>query len=161
MLKHLILKNLTNEELGKPYSSESKSDSTLLQWRAERELTENEVYQIILKEHPNGKWRPYVSKERCSKPRFTITGLKANTSYIFKVKIIDDSTGKDGQFTEESDPIHTRESPALGVLQKAEQIESGPPKVYQLPIKENISARNKKAKTRKFFLGNCPSNKYD
>ncbi|XP_071148474.1 uncharacterized protein [Mytilus edulis] len=147
------LMNLTNEELGKPYSSESKSDSTLLQWRAERELTENEVYQIILKEHPNGKWRPYVSKERCSKPRFTITGLKANTSYIFKVKIIDDSTGKDGQFTEESDPIHTRESPALGVLQKAEQIESGPPKVYQLPIKENISARNKKAKTRKFFLG--------
>ncbi|XP_063404458.1 uncharacterized protein LOC134687928 [Mytilus trossulus] len=145
--------DLTNDELGKPYSTESKSDRTVLQWRAERELTEDETYQIVFKENPTGKWKPYVPKERCYKPKVTVAGLKANTSYTFKVKINDDKTGKDGQFTVESDPILTRESPALGVLMKAEQIEHGPPKVYRLPIKENISARNEQAKTRKFSLG--------
>lgn len=95
-----------------------------------------------------------MPKERCHKPKVTVAGLKANTSYTFKVKINDDKTGKDGQFTVESDPITTRESPALGVLMKAEKIEQGPPKVYRLPIKENISARNEQAKTRKFSLGN-------
>lgn len=152
-LKEVENKDTPDEELGKPYSVESKSDSTVLQWRAERELTENEAYHIVFKEYPNGKWRSYVSVERNNRPKVTISGLKASTSYIFKVKITDDNTGKEGPLTVESDPIKTRESPALGVLKRAEQIEYGPPRVYRLPIKENISARNEKAKTRKFFIG--------
>lgn len=133
---------------------ESRSDSIVLQWRTEQELTANEAYHIVFKECFHGKWRPYVSIRKCITPKITISGLKASTSYIFKVKITDANTGKEGTLSIESDPITTKESPALGILTRAELIKNGPPKIYRLPLVENISARNEMAKTRKFFIGN-------
>ena len=107
----------------------------------------------MFKEEPNGKWKPYIMKEACSKSLITINGLKAETGYVFKVRIVNDSTGVEGKFSPQSEVFNTKPSPALGILQKAELIDRGPPEVYRLPIRENATARNDAAKTRTFSLG--------
>lgn len=146
--------------MGQPYAPESKSDELVLQWRTSRRLNENENYQIMFKEHPVGRWKHYTTNHACTQPKLTITGLKPDTSYVFKVRIMDDARGAEGSYTKESNPIATKPSPARHILGNAEKIEIGPPNVYRLPIRENVTARNEKAKTRKFNLGELITNQF-
>ncbi|CAC5383634.1 unnamed protein product [Mytilus coruscus] len=129
------------------------SDSTDLQWKTNRALTADESFQIMYKEAPNGKWKQFNNKGMCKEPIITVNGLQAETSYIMKVRIVNECTGTDGPFSEESDTIKTRQSPAIGMLKSSEKVSSDVPSIYRLPIKENVSARNESAKTRKFYLG--------
>ncbi|XP_063417427.1 uncharacterized protein LOC134699954 [Mytilus trossulus] len=118
-------------------------------------LLDHETFQIIFKESPETQsaiWKTY-NTESCFQPHIEILGLTPKTSYIFKVRIVNKRTGEEFPFTDESELIKTQESPAKHVLKKARKTKAGSPAVYTLPIKENRSARNVKAKTRKFYLG--------
>ncbi|VDI43312.1 Hypothetical predicted protein [Mytilus galloprovincialis] len=106
-----------------------------------------------MKEHPYGKWKIVQTPKRCITRLLTVDGLKAETSYVFKVRKSNDTTGEDGPFSPESDIIVTGESPAFQILKCSPQIANGIPAVYRLPIREIRQARNEESQTRKFILG--------
>lgn len=139
--------------LRKPYPMVVKSDRIVLQCRVNKALPQNQFYQVKFREHPNGKWKFYGFNESWKEDMVTIEGLKANKSYVFKVRIVDEDTEYEGPFSKESDPINTVSSPAQGVLDYAKQIKQGHPSIYLLPIKEDMAARNELSMTRKYYLG--------
>ncbi|XP_076084706.1 uncharacterized protein LOC143055447 [Mytilus galloprovincialis] len=144
----------------KPYvtEEENKSDHIILKWEHKVDLGVDDFYQIVMKQYPHGKWNvfpkpiPYIC-------RFVkIDGLKAMTSYVFKVRVANVEMGKEGSFSPESDVVTTGESPAFKIMKRSEQIENGIPAVYRLPIQEIPRARNSISQTRKFILGKPENN---
>lgn len=61
----------------------------------------------------------------------------------------------EGPYSEESDKILTSDSPASRIVQFSVAKTKGNPSPtkYALPVTENRSARNEKAKTKKFEVG--------
>lgn len=116
----------------------------------------DEFYQILIKQYPDGKWKIFQTPKPCITRIVTVDGLKAETSYVFKVRKANDTTGEDGPFSPESDIIVTGESPAFKIMKRSEKIEDGIPAVYRLPIQEIPQARNEASQTRKFILGISP-----
>jgi hypothetical protein len=99
----------------------------------------------------NQRWRSY--HEEIYETSTKITGLKSNASYVFRVRVIYEN-GEESPFSKESEKIRTAASLATKMLRTSIQVTSGnSPNKYALPIKENIAARNEKAKTRKFEVG--------
>ncbi|XP_071144020.1 uncharacterized protein [Mytilus edulis] len=139
----------------KPYVTEeiNKSDHIILKWEHNGELGVDEFYQILIKQYPDGKWKIFQTPKPCITRIVTVDGLKAETSYVFKVRKANDTTGEDGPFSPESDIIVTGESPAFKIMKRSEKIEDGIPAVYRLPIQEIPQARNEASQTRKFILG--------
>lgn len=80
-----------------------------------------------------------------------ITGLMANTEYIFQVRGV--FGDQEGQYGPESDCIATKVSPATVFLKSSKLQEKSDPPKYLLPVQENKSARNIKARTRQLHLG--------
>ncbi|CAC5357655.1 unnamed protein product [Mytilus coruscus] len=148
------------EKPGKPYVTEevNKSDHVILKWEHAHRLTEDEFYQIVMKQHPDGKWKVFQTQKPCIHRILTVDGLKAETSYIFKVRVANDITGEEDIFSTESDVITTGESPAFRIMKRSEKIEEGSPAVYRLPIKEVSKSRNVGSQTRKFILGSPGNN---
>lgn len=139
----------------KPYvtEEESKSDHINLKWQYHKELSDEESFQITLKESQKGKWKIFLTKNACRSQMVVIDGLKAETSYVFRVRVTDENTGYEGPFSPESEIIKTGVSPAFRMMKKSKKIETGPIDIYMLPITENMAARNTNAETRKFTLG--------
>lgn len=148
---------MTNKP-SKPYVTEevNKSDHIILKWEHHGELSADEFYQILMKQHPDSKWKIFQTPRPCINRFVTVNGLKAETSYAFKVRKANDKSGEDGPFSPESDIIVTGESPAFKIMKMSEKIEDGIPAVYRLPIQEIPQARNKASQTRKFILGTSP-----
>ncbi|CAC5405874.1 unnamed protein product [Mytilus coruscus] len=146
---------LKTEKPDKPYVTKAvnESDHIILKWKHNVKLGVDEFYQILMKQHPDGKWKIFQTPNPCIYRFVTIDGLKAETSYIFKVRKANDTTGEDGPFSPESDIIVTGESPAFKIMKRSEKIEDGIPAIYRLPIQEIPQARNEGSQTRKFILG--------
>lgn len=145
------LDSTLNQKLGQPYGTNTyHSDKIELIWTSPQPLAIEEAFQISYREN-KGKWKTVdtLTKENI----FIISGLKAQTTYNFRVRTINDTTGEEGQYSMKSDDIPTGKSPALEIKQKSSLIDNSTPPVYKLPITEDITARNTSAKTRKFVLG--------
>lgn len=83
----------------------------------------------------------------------TITGLMADTEYVFQVcGLFKDQEGPYGPV---SDSIKTKKSLATTLLEFCGEPKNSNtvPLIYQLPFEENINARNESARTRQLFLG--------
>ena len=80
-----------------------------------------------------------------------IRGLLTNTEYIFQVRGV--FGDQKGQYGPESDCIATKVSPATVFLKSSKLQEKSDPPKYLLPVQENKSARNIKARTRQLHLG--------
>ena len=75
----------------------------------------------------------------------------ADTVYVFQVRgKIDDLEGPYGPI---SDDITTPESPSAGLLKCCSCIRENPPKIYRLPLRENITARNNAGRIKQLILG--------
>lgn len=144
-----------SETIGKPYVTEEKnnSDHVLLRWNHDGELDVDDFYQIRMKKYPVGNWKDCKPSKPIIERAFYVDGLKAKTSFVFKVRVANSKTGEEGSFSSESDVITTGESPAFKIMRMSEQIEVGDPAVYKLPIHEVKQARNERSQTRKFILG--------
>jgi hypothetical protein len=100
----------------------------------------------------NQRWKLY--HEEIQSDSTKITGLKSNATYVFRVRIIYEN-GEESPFSLESDEIRTAASLATKMLQRSTLVtcDDNAAHRYALPIIENIDARNEKAKTKKFEVG--------
>jgi hypothetical protein len=126
------------------------SNNLLLKWEGV-ELCADDAYQIMYKEGQNGMW--VYCKSNTATAMYTIEGLHAETSYVFRVRVVNVISGVEGKFSIESDSITTGKSQALGMKQLSTLIYEKPIALYALPVTELKDARNTKAKTRKLTLG--------
>ena len=105
----------------------------------------------MYKEGQNGMW--VYCKSNTAIAMYKIEGLHAETSYVFRVRVVNVFSGVEGKFSIESDSITTGKSQALGMKQLSTLIYEKPIAIYALPVTELKDARNTKAKTRKLTLG--------
>ena len=67
-------------------------------------VTRSEVYEVAYKRIPDGTWRV---GERYDKSTCTVSDLKPNKKYVFKVRIIDTTSNTVFPYGEESEAIST------------------------------------------------------
>lgn len=141
----------------KPYVTEemNKSNQIILKWEHKEELKDGQFYQIVMKQHPLGKWEALKTHKPCIHRFLKVDCLRANTSYVFKVHVENNATGEKGPCSPESEVIVTGESisPALRIMKRSEKIKDGIPSIFKLPVQEILQARNEESLTRKFILG--------
>ncbi|XP_062611155.1 uncharacterized protein LOC134273000 [Saccostrea cucullata] len=133
---------------GKPKSLKIKSDVMELCWEKPSEKVDH--YQIRYKSlNDKEKWK-FVETDS-DENHVTITGLMANTQYIFQVRgIFGDEEGRYGPVNED---LSTTKSLATMMLESSILVNKNDPSKYQLPVQENQRARNPQARTRQLFLG--------
>lgn len=133
---------------GKPQPTNIKSDTVSLCWKKCRESVNH--YQIRYKtKTENAKWKFIVTDS--DENHITITGLMANTKYIFQVcGIFEDQEGPFGPVNES---VETMKSLATALLDLSIQKKTGNPSIYLLPVQENKKARNISARTRQLVFG--------
>lgn len=126
------------------------SNHLIVKWE-DTELGENEAYKVMFKEESIGKWKS--CRSNTVKALMKMEGLQPQTTYVFRIKLINDTTGEERPFGPDSDPITTGESSALGMMKMSTMVYHNPILVYALPVSEVKAARNEYAKTRKLYLG--------
>lgn len=114
--------------------------------------TENSVdyYQIRYKTK-DGKDNWKFAKTDTDQSKITITGLMANTKYVFQVRTV--YQDQEGQYGPQSNDVLTAESPSTSLLDFSKQVRDGNPAIYQLLAKELRHSRNVDAKTKQLILG--------
>lgn len=119
-----------------------------MRWKKCRESVDQ--YQIRYKtKTENAKWK--IIETDSDENHINITGLLANTKYIFQVRgIFGDQIGSFGPVNES---VETMKSPATALLDLSIQKKIGNPSIYLLPVQENKKARNISARTRQLVLG--------
>lgn len=108
-------------------------------------------YQIRFKaKNENLKWK--FKNTDSDENNINISGLMAYTKYVFQVRgIFGDQEGPYGPANED---IETKQSSAIALLKSAVlQSKTNCPPIYLLPVQENKSARNTKARTKQVTLG--------
>ena len=78
------------------------SNNLILKWEGV-ELCANDAYQIMYKEGQSGMW--VYCKSSIVTTTYKIEGLHAETSYVFRVRVVNAFSGVEGQFSIESDSI--------------------------------------------------------
>ncbi|XP_062572461.1 uncharacterized protein LOC134241282 [Saccostrea cucullata] len=137
-----------NKIPGKPYASSVNSNSVALFW--EKSLNTSNHYQIRYKSKGGvEKWK-FQETEK-NENRIIITGLKAKTAYIFQVRGVFED--EEGPYGPSNDSIVTTESMATTLIKHSTLISTDIPNKYQLPVRENLRARNTAARTRQLILG--------
>lgn len=134
---------------GKPQSTKIKSDTVSMFW--EKSCARVNQYQIRYKKNKkNSKWK-FIETDS-DENHITVSGLMANTKYIFQVRgIFGDHEGPFGLVNEN---IKTKKSLATDLLDFSQlQNNTNSPSIHLLPVEENRSARNKSARTRQLILG--------
>lgn len=134
---------------GKPQSTNIKSDTVSLFW--EKSCESVNQYQIRYKTNKeNAKWK-FIETDSDENHK-TVSGLMANTKYIFQVRgIFGDQEGPFGPVNEN---IETKKSLATVLLDFSQlQNNTKSPAIYLLPVEENKNARNTSARTRQLILG--------
>lgn len=98
----------------------------------------------------NAKWK-FIETDS-DENHITVSGLMANTKYIFQVRgIFGDQEGPFGPVNEN---IKTKKSLATCLLDFSQlQNNSNSPSIHLLPVEENRNARNKSARTRQLIHG--------
>lgn len=131
---------------GKPTALKIQSDSVDLTWSKSEEKVKN--YQICYKSE---KSQEKVIETEADQNHITITGLMADTKYIFKVRGV--FHDQKGQYGPANDEVQTQMSLAHFLRESAELVESGNPATYKLFAQEQKDSRNDDAKTKKLVLG--------
>lgn len=119
-------------------------------WKRPHEETDQFQIRFKVKDE-NSKWK--FSESNVAGNFTTITGLMADTEYVFQVcGLFKDQEGPYGPV---SDSIKTKKSLATTLLEFCGEPKNSNtvPLIYQLPFEENINARNESARTRQLFLG--------
>lgn len=137
----------------KPYSVDTKCDEITLTWGSESNLGEGYCFEIFYKEQNKGKFIAYKSEESCYFNTIDIRNLKPNTAYVFKVRIVHEESGDESPYSPLSDVILTEKSSISLLMDNATKIKTEPILLYQLPIEEDLYARNDRWHTRKFSYG--------
>ncbi|XP_048731385.1 uncharacterized protein LOC125648384 isoform X1 [Ostrea edulis] len=138
---------------GKPFLIEAKSDCIKLQWKRVSQLSSDQEYQIQYKDMSDGRWYIYNQSVSYDSTRTSVSGLKSQSSYSFRIRVIDTRKGKEYPFSLESPVFETPESPALKMRYRSKLFKSGNPDVFRLPTKEVLKARNSKVKSKKLSIG--------
>lgn len=109
-----------------------------------------DYYQIRYKSR-NGQEKWKIVETEDDQNQITITGLMANTKYVFQVRgVFQDQEGRYGC---ENDEIQTTESLATHLKKSSIQVADGNPPTYQLSTEEIKYSRNDLAKTKQVVLG--------
>lgn len=127
---------------------ETKPKSIGLAW--ENSIEKANYFQVRYSPRDGGQTWTFA-KDSFKKNFATITGLMANTEYIFQVRGV--YGDQEGQFGPESDTICTNVSSARVFLEESKLQKKSNPSKYLLPVQENTSARNVKARTRQLYIG--------
>ncbi|XP_048731383.1 uncharacterized protein LOC125648383 [Ostrea edulis] len=138
---------------GEPFLVETKSDCIKLRWRPVSQLFSDQEYQIQYKELPHGRWNIYNQSISYDSTRTSVSGLKSQSSYSFRIRVIDGRKGKEYPFSPESPVFETPESPALKMRDRSTLFKCGNPNVFRLSLKEILKARNSKVKSKKLSIG--------
>lgn len=133
---------------GKPFSTETTSNSITLCWEKPREKCD--FFQIRYKQKEgDSKWKCTETDD--NRNCITLKEIMADTVYVFQVRgKFDDLEGPYGPI---SDDITTPESPSAWMLNSCSCISTKSPKIYRIPLNENRKARNDTARTRQLILG--------
>ena len=132
----------------KPFATSIKSDCVVLSWDMPIS-TEVQHFEIKYKTAKETTWNTVLIKDMTSE--HTVDGLLQETEYMFKVKAHFEDT--ESEYSDESDPVRTRQSPASVLKEVCVKLQDGQPAFYKLPLTENIPARNEPFKTRKLEFG--------
>jgi hypothetical protein len=138
---------------GKPFLIEAKSNCITLQWKRVSQLSFDQEYQIQYKQMPDGRWTTHNQSISYDSTRASVSGLKAQSSYSFRIRVIDAKKGKEYPFSPESSIFETPESPALKMRYRSTSLKPGNPELLRLPTKEDLKSRNSKVKSRKLSIG--------
>ncbi|XP_048768023.1 uncharacterized protein LOC125674784 isoform X2 [Ostrea edulis] len=150
---HTSIKNLQQQFKGpkdipgKPMAATIKSDSVKLHWGR---CDDVDCYQIRYKSK-SGKENWKIIQTDINKNELNIEGLMANTTYIFQVRGVKGDI--EGSYSPANEGIKTQESLASYLLGFSEQLTSGNPSKFELPLNENPRARNEQYKIRQICLG--------
>lgn len=123
-------------------------DSVDLQWAK----SENSIdyYQIRYKtKDGKDKWK--FAKTDTDQSKITITGLMANTKYVFQVRSVYED--QEGQYGPESNDVLTAESILTSLMDSSKKVSNGDPPTYRLLTEELRNSRNIAAKTKQLILG--------
>lgn len=135
---------------GQPIAKEIRSDSIDLFWDKSDKV---DYYQIRFKTK-DGKEKWKIVETDNDQSEITITGLVANTKYVFQVRgVYQDQKGKYGLM---SDDVLSTESIATYLQKISTKVAEGNPSEYQLFVKELKGSRNTNAKTKQVILGKLP-----
>lgn len=109
-----------------------------------------DYYQIRYKSRDGqDKWKIVQTDDDQS--QITITGLMANTKYVFQVRGV--FQDQEGIYGYENDDIQTTESLATHLQEYSILVSDGNPPIYQLLTEEIQFSRNDRAKTKQVVLG--------
>lgn len=108
-------------------------------------------YYRILYKSKGGQEKWKIAKTDADQNQITITGLMANTDYVFQVRGV--FQDQEGSYGPANDDVKTAESLAAYLLRSSINVASGNPPKYQLMAQELKPSMNRSAKTRKLILG--------
>ncbi|KAJ8314671.1 hypothetical protein KUTeg_006821 [Tegillarca granosa] len=153
------LKDTSESKVGdkcpsRPEAIDVSTSSITLTWQKPDTLLGEIInYDIRVKEEGEQKWR--IRSTEKEEETLTITDLKCDTSYKFKVRAV--YADEDGPDSPVSESIRTNISLAREIVGQSTVLSTpqnlNEPKIYKIPIKEIIQCRNEKAKTRKCEFG--------
>ena len=133
---------------GKPFSIETTLNSVTICWEKPREKLD--CFQVRYKEK-DGKSEWKSVETECDSNYITIKEIMDGVVYVFQVRgKVDHLEGPYGPI---SDGITTSALTLAEIIKKCSCIKETTPKIYRLPLKENIKARNEEARTKQLILG--------
>ncbi|WAR16463.1 hypothetical protein MAR_031057 [Mya arenaria] len=131
-----------------------KRTTMQLSWKLKKDLAEDEYVEVFLKDITNkSRWK-LAADEHIKMRTFTVTDLKPDTKYTFKVRVV--NANEEGNFSPESKTTRTKISAAIKLKKRSEKIQSETIQKYRIPVKEVTEARNETRKTRRFEIGTRP-----
>lgn len=130
------------------HASGINSDSVDLQW--EKSEKSVDYYQIRYKtKDDKDKWK--FAKTDTDQNTITITGLMANTKYVFQVRSVNQD--QEGQYGPECKDVLTAESLSTSLLDFSKLVNNGIPQRYQLLVKKLGNSRDIDANTKQVIFG--------
>lgn len=128
--------------------SKIESDTVNLIWG--KSISKVDHYQIRYKRQKGDKkWK--FAETDADQSSITITGLMADTKYVFQVRGV--YHDQEGDYGQPNDRIQTPKSLATQLLAYSVCVDKGDPSKHQLYATELKDSRNEIAKTRKLVLG--------
>lgn len=109
-----------------------------------------DFYEIRYRKKNDDEKNWKAAKTNSDQSQITITGLMADTTYVFQVRgVFEDHKG---EYSSEND-VQTFKSLATYLKDFSTEVTNGNPSIRQLLTKELENTRNKKEKTKKLILG--------
>ncbi|KAL5004311.1 hypothetical protein ScPMuIL_017767 [Solemya velum] len=135
---------------GKPMAQEVGIDNITLVW-SEPADTDVEFYEMKFKRPGEKKWCKTSFSTDDAQAYFRMEGLCQDTEYEFKVR--PNYGDYEGEFSETSETIKTKQSEALKMLELSQKLEGRSPDLYRLPLVLDQEATCEEQRTRKYVIG--------